>query len=66
MVASSSDHSPIKLFTKMLMLRGRTYHSRFENSWFLEDGLSSVVMNSWSRGGNVLAKLFECGIAISK
>lgn len=62
MVASMSDHSPISLkpCSRDSEVYGRKF--RFENSWLLEEGLDSVVMESCAKGdyGDVLNKLQEC------
>lgn len=59
MVASMSDHSPINLTLCDRIVVNRRGQFRFENSWLLEEGLDSMVLESWAKGayGDVLNKV---------
>lgn len=49
-VASKSDHSPIRLLLDANCKKPCRKHCRFKNSWLLEPSLDAIVKEGWNNG----------------
>jgi hypothetical protein len=67
LLSSHSDHSPILLQNSPLVLNGRPYSFRFENSWLKEEDIDEVVEEGWGResGADVISKTGRCAEKLS-
>jgi endonuclease/exonuclease/phosphatase family metal-dependent hydrolase len=62
LLTSHSDHSPIFLQNSPLVMNGRTYSFRFENSWLKEEDIDDVVEDGWGKenGVDVMTRTGRC------
>jgi hypothetical protein len=62
LLTSHSDHSPILLQNSPLVMTGRSYSFRFENSWLKEEDIVDVVEDGWGRehGADIVTRTGRC------